>query len=611
MSDKQIGNSSQNILSKPDDFKAGQKIIVPVGGMHCSSCAVNIEKSLEHVSGVLKANVNFIEENVTVYYDPYRVDLERIKKAIVKPGYTVRETTWSQSKSFFAEKGFFIQMLFCALLIISSWILALLKVETAYNFYIHFFTIADLLALAAVVVGGYSIFKGSIQALLMKDLTVFSLVSIASIAAILVGAYKEAGMVILIMLVGETLEKFALTKTKKSIDKLMKLAPESALVKRDGQERQLPIDQVLLNEVVIIKPGERIPVDGIMLSGYGSVNQAMITGESLPVDKKPGDRVYSGTINESGSFEVRVTQIGDDTQLAHIKRLIMEAEAEKAPIQRLADRYARYFIPIVLSTSLLVFIIGYLVSNHFSHSIHRSITILIVACPCALVLATPTAVVTALGKAARHGILIKGGPSLEAAGALDIILMDKTGTLTQGKIQVSDVKTFKNISPDEVIRLAAIAEKRSEHPIARAVCKKAEEMKLDVPAPVEFEFVKGMGVKVKVDHSCIVVGNRAMMEASGINISQTTNEFLTEQEKIGKTFLIVALNNEIVGMIYVSDILRSNVGEMVAEARKIGIKKVIMLTGDNQGVARAIAEKVGQLEFYAEMLPEDKVKKIK
>ncbi|MEK7309354.1 MAG: cation-translocating P-type ATPase [Planctomycetota bacterium] len=590
----------KNTQPAPKGINSNQ-VIIPIAGMHCPACALNIEKSLLCVNGVMDANVNFIGEKVAVRYDPYRTDLEHIKKAITRPGYIIRETVWEKTRAYWAERIFFGQMALCAVLVIVATLLDLLHL--APNPLAWGLTLSNLLSLGVIVIGGYTILKGAIQALLVNDLTVFTLVSIAGIAAVAVGAYKEAAMVILIMLIGETLERFALRQSRKAITKLLNLAPVSALVKRDGSEMEIPSESVKVDDIVIIKLGARIPVDGVVVKGNATINESTLTGESLPVDKKEGDTVYSGTINEGNAFEMKATKTGDDTKFALIKRLILEAESQKAPIQRVADRYAKYFIPLVLAISVIVFIL--------TRNIYTAITLLIVACPCALVLATPTAVVTGLANASRKGILIKGGQYLEALGGLDALLIDKTGTLTTGKLAVTDIVPMDNNTEKDVLLLAGLAERRSEHPIARAVLNKAAEFKLTVPEPDACEIFKGSGIKATCKDKSVIVGNSWLITGEQINITPAVNEIISRLENQGKTTLIVVRDKNIVGVIGVTDTIKPQAVEAIQAIKQSGIKKIALVTGDNRRVASAIAQQTGLEEFYAGMLPEDKVNKLK
>ncbi len=574
------------------EYSSSTRVILPVAGMHCAACAGNIERSVDHLPGVIETSVNFAKQEVSVQYDPFRVNLNQIKMAITRPGYQVRESTWQKTRSFWERNGLFIRVVLTAGLIIGSW--ALMR---AYPLP------ANLLALAAVLLGGYTIFLGAVRTLMVIDLNVEVLIVLASIAAVGVQAYREAAMVVLIVLVGEALEHSAIRKTRSAIARLMALTPLVALVRRGQEETEVAIEEIRLDDVVIVKPGERIPVDGEVIKGSGDVNQSVLTGESFPVHKEEGDRVYSGTINEAGSFDVRTRQVGEGTQLAHIKRLVAAAESQKAPIQRKADKLARYFIPIVLVIAAIIFLV--------SGNIYKTITVLVAACPCALVLAAPTAVVAGLGNAARKGILIKGGEYLEALGGLDTLLLDKTGTLTQARLSVTDIKSVGEYSENDLLVLAAITEKKSEHPLAAAILKRVQELNLEVPEAETFEATRGKGVNVKEGGRAIALGNDKLFKALNISIPDTAAAIVNELESLGKTVLLVAVNQKLEGIIALADILRPGVKDIINNIRAQGIKRVVMLTGDNERAAGYMAAQSGITEWYSGLLPEDKIKKLK
>ena len=575
-------------------FEGKSKILVNIDSIHCADCALNIERSVEHLPGILSAEVSYVLSSATVYYDPHRVEADQIKKAITKPGYVVKETFAEKTRAFWREMRHSIFMITSGVTLGLSWIVGWTGLGHT--------RIPMALAVFSLIIGGYPILKSAIKALLIPDLNVDTLVSIAAIAATSVGAYQEAATVIFIMLLGEFLEHLTVGKARRAIASLIQLSPKTAWVRREDQEVQVPIEEVKAKEVVIVKPGERIPVDGKIISGCGSINQSMLTGESIPVDKGMGDRVYCGTINEAGSCEIETTQVAEDTKLAQIKRLILEAQAEKSPTQRVMDRFARYFIPAILLIALATFLI--------TGDPIRSITILIVACPCALVLGTPTAVVAAIGNAARQGILIKGGVFLEQMGRLKTLLMDKTGTLTHGRPKVVEMKVFDGPDEKEVLYWAAIAEKRSEHPLARAITEKADEIGLTIPHPEVFENFRGKGVKAKRDSRTIIVGRAEWLAGEGIEIPDSVKELLKTKESEGMTSLLVSLDGRLLGTVSISDTLRERAKATIDKIRGEGVSEIWMLTGDSEQVANRIGNELG-IRYEARLLPEDKVRRVK
>jgi len=575
-------------------FEGKSKIIVNIENIHCGDCALNIERSVEHVPGVLSAEVSYVLSSATIYYDPHRVEEERIKKAITKPGYAVRETFAERTRTFWKEWRSSIFLGLSGVTLGLSWIFTWIGFAPLH--------LPTALAIASLILGGYPIVKSAVRTLLIPDLNVDTLVSIAAISATAVGAYREAATVILIMLLGEFLEGVTVGKTRKAIASLVQLSPKTAWVIRENNEVQVPIEDVKPKEVVIVRPGERIPVDGKIISGCGSINQSTLTGESIPVEKEVGDKVYCGTFNESGSCEVEATQVAEDTKLAQIKRLILEAQAEKSPTQRVMDRFSRYFIPAIILIALATFLV--------TGEIIRAITILIVACPCALVLGTPTAVVAAIGNAARQGILIKGGAYLEQMGRLKTLLMDKTGTLTHGRPKVVEIRGLDGMDEKEVLYWAAIAEKRSEHPLARAITEKTEELGMNVPHPQSFENFRGKGVKVQWNSKSILVGSSEMMKSEGVEIPESAKALFESKQSEGMTSLLITVDRRPAGIISIADTLREGAKEAIDQIREQGVSEIWMLTGDSALVADRIGRELG-IRYEAKLLPEDKVMSVK
>jgi Cd2+/Zn2+-exporting ATPase len=575
-------------------FEGKSKVIVDIDGIHCADCALNIERSVEHLPGVLSAEVSYVLSSATVYYDPHRVEEENIKKAITKPGYVVRETLAQRTRAFWSEMRPLLFMASSGMMLVLSYLLGWLHLGPTY--------LPSVFAIASLILGGYPILKSAVKALFIPDLNVDTLVSIAAIAATAVGSYQEAATVIFIMLLGEFLEHLTVGKARKAISSLIQLAPKTAWVRKEQGEVRVPIEEVKAKEIVIVKPGERIPVDGKIISGCGSINQSMLTGESIPIEKGVGERVYCGTINESGSCEIETTQVAEDTKLAQIKRLILEAQAEKSPIQRVMDRFARYFIPAILLTALVTFLM--------TGDPIRAITILIVACPCALVLGTPTAVVAAIGNAARQGILIKGGAFLEQMGRLKTLLMDKTGTLTYGRPKVVGIHGLDGQGEKEILYWAAIAEKRSEHPLARAIQEKAEAMGLHIPHPESFENLMGKGVKAQWDSKTIILGSSEMLKGEGIEIPESVKGVVESKQSEGLTSLLILLDHRLLGIISIADTLREGAKETIDKIREQGVSEIWMLTGDSDLVADRIGKQLG-IRYEAKLLPEEKVMRVR
>jgi len=460
-----------------------------------------------------------------------------------------------------------------------------------------------LLALLGVACG-YRLYAKALRLLFHKKITVQLFVVIAIAASITAGYYIPAATVVLIILAGTTLEDYVLHRTRGAIEKLVNMSPKTALVRRDGEEVEVLVDEVKLDETVLVKPGQKISVDGTVISGYSAVNQAAITGESMPAEKAKGSYVFAGSMNGNGALEVKTEKIAEDTTLAHIIHLVEEAQEKRAPIQNVADRFTTYFVPSISTLAAVVFTATYLLVG-LEQAITRTVSILLVACPCALSLAVPIALVGAIGNASMNGIIIKGGTNIEKVKDVKSVAFDKTGTLTIGQPKVVDIKPLSNHSEDEVVRYAAIAEKFSEHPISKAVVAKATELGISIPDPTEFKTVPGRGVEAHYGKQHILIGQGMMDRAAAEEQGQAISEFENE----GKTVLPVILDNRVVGLIAVADTLRGNSRDAIERLRQLGIK-TIMITGDNMRAAKSIARQIGVDEFYAELLPEQKVEMI-
>lgn len=454
------------------------------------------------------------------------------------------------------------------------------------------------IALFAVLFGGLQRFISGFKDIFHGRITVNVFVTVALIATVAIGEFINAGTLIFIMSVAGAFESYTLDKTRKSLRSLLDLAPQKVTVKRNEAEVTIGIDEVQIGDVVVVRPGERIAVDGIVINGHSSVNQAPITGESIPVEKFNGSQVYSGTLNEEGRIEIETTHIGEDTTLAKIIQLTEKAQATRAPIQNLADRFTQWFLPVVV----LIAIGTYLMTK----DIKIAVSVLLVACPCAFAIATPTAVTAGISNMARRGILVKGGSYIEEAGKIDTLLVDKTGTFTIGSPSVMDIVGFNGVSKQEVIYLAAIGEKYSEHPLARAIIKHAKEQGVEIPEPEEFKAEIGKGVIARFNEKDLIVGKEELLEDKGIMLDETIKAQMTIQREKGRTTMLVARDSQVIGLISIADKVRAGVKDVILLLKKIGIKNITMLTGDNAVTAQTVAEEIGVDDFKANMLPEQK-----
>ncbi|HEA65180.1 MAG TPA: copper-translocating P-type ATPase [Candidatus Aminicenantes bacterium] len=605
--------------------------------MDCASCVQKIEKALLQTRGVTKAVVNLAIEKAKIEYLPSETGIKEIKRAIESSGHKVLEFAPSEEvedpEKLIREREYkklkikFIAGLFLGLLVFLGssrhwflWIPSFLG-----NFYV-------LWALATPVQFwiGWQFYKGAWGAFKHRNADMNTLIAVGtsaaylySVAATLFPSFFETGgikpavyfdtsaLIIVLILLGRLLEARAKGQTSEAIKKLMGLSPKTARVIREGKEMDIPVEEVLVGDTIIVRPGEKIPVDGIVKEGKSAVDESMITGESIPVKKKAGDEVMGATINKTGSFKFQATKVGKDTALAQIIKLVQDAQGSKAPIQRLADVISGYFVPIVISIAIATFVIWFNFGPFpaLTFALLTFVAVMIIACPCALGLATPTAVMVGTGKGAEKGILIKGGESLETAHKLDTIVFDKTGTLTRGEPEITDIVTQNDYSEEEILKYAASAEKVSEHPLGEAIIKRAREKKIELHDPKNFNAIEGHGIEAEVDGKKVLLGNLKLMQKQQI-VVRNLEEKAEKLAGDGKTPMYISLEGKAAGLIAVADTLKENSLQAVEKLKKLGLE-VIMLTGDNKKTAEAIARKAGIDKVLPEVLPEDKVHEIK
>jgi len=455
------------------------------------------------------------------------------------------------------------------------------------------------LGLVATLFGGFQRLIAGFKDVYNRKITVNVFVTVALIATVAVGEFLSAAIIVFIMAVAGAFESYTLDKNRRSIRNLLDLTPKTATIRRQGQEVAVTLSKVQIGDVAVVRPGERIPVDGVVKAGASSVNQAPITGESMPVEKFTGSEVFSGTLNETGRLEIMTTKTGEDTTLARIVQLVENAQETKAPIQNIADRFTVWFLPTVL----VLAVIGFFTSG----DIKVAVSVLLVACPCAFAIATPTAVTAGISNMARRAVLIKGGIFFELAGKLDRLLVDKTGTFTLGRPKVVEIVAFDGVPEDEVLRLAAIAEKYSEHPLARAVMALSNERGIEAPEPDEFRAEVGMGVTAMWSDKEILVGKDKYLQANNISIPEIIEQTVSDQTQQGRTAMLVANDMRPVGLIAIADEVRPETPRVISSLKRdFGIEKITMITGDNHRVAKAIAAQIGMDDFQAELLPEQK-----
>ncbi|OPY58153.1 MAG: putative cadmium-transporting ATPase [Pelotomaculum sp. PtaU1.Bin035] len=585
--------------------KGGNKTTtIRIGGMDCADCAAKLEKRIAKVPGVAQAQVSFgASKMIVVHQGPIPEILTTIKKM----GYSGRidEGHGKQPEpvSFWKTNQYAIPTAISLVMLISGLISERLDAPPM---------LANTLFLAGIILGGFLMAKNGISVLInARELDMNVLMTIAVVGAAAIGEFEEAASVVFLFSLGNALQGYTLDKTRNSIRALMELTPNEALVSRNGVEVTLPVEEIEIDDVIICRPGERIPMDGKVVQGFSAVNQAPITGESLPVEKSIGDEVYAGTINEHGSLEIMVTKLAKDNTISRIIGMVEEAQGQRAPSQQFVDKFAKYYTPLVVMGAALVAIVPPLAFGQpFNKWFYQAMAMLLVACPCALVISTPVSIVSAIGSAAKRGVLIKGGIYLEEAGALSVVAFDKTGTLTVGKPRVTDVFTVNDYSEQEIIAIAAAIESRSEHPLGEAILDYAQEKGIKVSQVANFEAIPGKGAKGDVEGKYYQIGNPRLLTEKGLGpdkIADTVAELQSE----GKTAMLLGDMEKIIGVIAVADVLRDNAKQAIESLKKAGIQKAIMLTGDNSRTAQAIATKAGIDEFRADLLPEEKVSRMK
>lgn len=608
----------------------------PIKGMHCASCVSLIEKSLKRTPGVSDAVVNLATEKATVTYDENECSEKQIESAVSNVGYkviTTHESSFEDTQKIEKEKelkGLKIKVtvsLFLGILILWGSFpgLANLAPEILKNFWVQM-----VLAAPVQFWGGWSFYRATIPALKNRTANMDTLVALGTTVAYAYSVFVTffpgvvmdvgleampyfdvAAIVIGLILLGRYFEARAKGQTSEAIKKLIGMQAKTARVVKNGKEFDVPLEQVVIGDIIRVRPGEKIPVDGVILEGESSVDESMITGESIPVDKMKDDTVVGATMNKAGTFTYKATKVGNDTMLAQIIKLVEEAQGSKAPIQRIADLISSYFVPIVIILAIFTFLIWYIFGPNpmLVFALLNTVAVLIIACPCAMGLATPTAIMVSTGLGAEKGILIKDAQSLETAQKINTIIFDKTGTLTKGKPEVTDVIPLGKLRENELIKFAASIEKGSEHSLADSITRRADSAKIPLEKVEKFQAVAGHGVKGTVLNKVVIFGNRKLMESEKIEFN-SVNDKITLLESEGKTVMIIAIDKKIAGLIAVADTIKDSAKEGVLALQRKGIE-VVMITGDNRKTANAIASKLGIKKIFAEVLPDQKEGEVK
>ena len=625
--------------------KSLEKVNLKLKGMSCAACASSIEKAIRGVSGVAECNVNFGAEQAVIEYDSHQTSIREIQAAVENAGYSAyslqeqeilvgeddREKASRKAEARDLLNKIIVGGVISMILIIGS-----LPMMTGLELpliptWLHNPWLQLILTAPIQFWCGYRFYIGAAKALKRHAATMDSLIALGTSAAFFYSLfatvfpnffldkglmpevyYETAAVVITLILLGRWFENRAKGQTSAAIRKLIGLQARNAKVIRNGQEIDVPISEVAIGDIILVRPGEKIPVDGVIISGSSTIDEAMVTGESIPVKKQPGHEVIGATINKTGSFKFKATRVGKDTVLAQIVKLVQDAQGSKAPIQRLADKVTGWFVPMVIAIAIATFMLWFILIGNVSRALIPTVGVLIIACPCALGLATPTSVMVGTGKGAENGILIKDATSLELAHKIQTIVLDKTGTITQGKPTVTNYATVRGLKHSlevKLLRLVAAVERNSEHPLAEAVVRYAQSQNIEVPEASQFKAIAGNGVQAVVSERLVQIGTQRWLSELGIATME-----LQEQKELwesdGKTVVLIAVDGELEGIMAIADAIKLDSTEAVRALRKLDLE-VVMLTGDNEKTARAIARQVGIVRVEAEVRPEQKAAKVR
>lgn len=623
-----------------EEEKETREAAIPIGGMTCTACAKAVERGVGKLPGISTASVNFSTEKLTVIYDPSKVRMSEIKAAIKKAGYEALDADTKDNVDEDRErKEKEIENLKMRFIISAIFTIPLLVVAMGHMLGLQLpmeimpdenpmnFAALQLALAVPVVIVGYKFYTVGFKTLFKLSPNMDSLIAIGTSAAIIYGIFaiyqisignteytkdmyfESAATILTLISLGKYFESVAKGRTSEAIKKLMGLSPKTATVIRDGREVELPIDEVEVDDIILVRPGEKVPVDGVVVEGLTSVDESMLTGESIPVEKKTGDKVVGASINKNGIIRFKATRVGKDTALSQIIRLVEQAQGQKAPIAKLADIISGYFVPIVMAIAVISGLVWLLTGQSSVFALTIFISVLVIACPCALGLATPTAIMVGTGKGAEYGVLIKGGEALETAHRLDTIVFDKTGTITEGKPEVTDIISAGGILETELLQIAASAEKGSEHPLGEAIVKSAEEKNIGLKKLDSFEAIPGHGICARMDGSEVLLGNKKLMADKNIDLGNF-DELSDNLAGEGKTPMFIARDNKLAGIVAVADVVKESSKKAFEKLHAMGIE-VAMITGDNKRTAQAIAKQVGIDRVLAEVLPQDKANEVK
>jgi len=611
------------------------KKVYKIEGMTCAACAKNIERVSKKVSGIEGAEVNYATEFLTLTFDEKATNLAEVLGQIEKAGYKASEKIDVKKDTHESLKQ---RLIFSSIFAIPLFIVSMIPMLLGgigvaippildHMQYPKLHALMQIILVTPIVIINFKIFTGGFKSLFNGSPNMNSLIAVGTSSAYLYGIYgvyvifahdmhfdlyfESAGIILALVILGKYLESISKGKTSEAIKKLVELAPKTAIILQDETEKEVPVESVKVGDIIVVKPGSRVPVDGEVVFGSSYVDESMLTGESIPVSKEIGSSIFGATINKNGVLHYKALKVGEDTTISQIIKLVEEAQGSKAPIAKMADIVAGYFVPVVIALALTASVAWLISGENFKFALQIFISVLVIACPCALGLATPTAIMVATGKGAENGILIKSGESLETAYKVNTVIFDKTGTITQGKPKVTDIYPTSNLEKDELLKIAASCESNSEHPLGEAIVNEAKERKFELLKTDFFESITGQGIKVNLENISgeILIGNKKLMDTNNIDTEKETS-VMDKLAVEGKTPMFISIDNELKGIIAVADTIKENSRRAVAILHDMGIE-VAMITGDNEKTAKAIAKEVNIDIVIAEVLPQDKALEVK
>lgn len=576
-----------------------QHAMLAISGMDCADCVIAIEHGLSRMEGVLSVAVSYVTGSLRVEFDTEKTNLTQIEKKLKALGYPVSE---KDSAGTSEERRELMFSLLCGASLAAAWCTIQFSLPTS---------VTHVLFLSAYFFGGYDVTRHSLQSLRSRQLDTDVLMLCAALGAAALGEFMEGGLLLFLFSLGHALEEMALDKARDAISKLGQLTPKTAIVLRDSNQVEIPVADLRIGEVVVVRPGVRLPVDGVISLGQSSVDQSPITGESVPIEKSKGDMVFAGSINGNSQLLVKTTKLAKDNTLSRVMQLVEESQTQKTKTQQITEKFTKWFVPAVLIVDVLLVVSSPLFGVSLSSGFLHAMTFLVAVSPCALALAAPSAMLSGIAQAARNGVLIKGGLHLETLGSLTAVAFDKTGTLTHGKPQVTDILEFGGMSQSKLLTLVAACESRSGHPLAGAIVADAQAKGLELPVPDHLRSVSGQGLVASVQGHTVVVGNHKLMKQQSIKVSSDQLKQQTDLEAEGKTAIFAGVDGILEGAIGLADTPRSNAKAALDKLRTLGIQEIVLLSGDNILVAESMARSLGINEVKADLMPEDKLKAIR